>query len=86
MIKFDNLTEEEMFIVRWQYRMLGSFETALIECIKMADDKNLLNLSCGFPIEVLGYMKYTQEKGWWNEVKKKALRIEEIKEKLDSLG
>ena len=61
-----------IFIVKWQYRLLGHFKTALIEAIKLADDNNLAKLACGFPNEVQGYIYYSRTPGWWQEVQKKA--------------
>lgn len=72
MINFEDLTEEEIFIVKWKYRLAGDFETTLMRCMMTADEGNLLKLSHEFPKEVLGYKNYTEKTGWWDEVKKKA--------------
>lgn len=69
---FKDLTASESFIVEWQYRMLGDFKSALVQAIAKADHINTHKLSLGFPDEVEGYRRYTQEDGWWQEVQKKA--------------
>ena len=79
MFNLENLSKGERFIVKWQYGMLGDFETALMECIKLADDKNLLNIACGFTEEVSGYMNYTRVEGWWDAVKKRASLTDDLK-------
>jgi hypothetical protein len=69
---FPQLTKGEEFIVKWQYRMLGDFKTALIEAICLADSQNLERLRLGFPDEVEGYLNYSRVEGWWQEVQRKA--------------
>lgn len=69
---YPQLTEDEEFIVKWQYRMLGDFKKALIEAIKFADESNLERLKKGFPEEVQGFINYTQVSGWWQEVQRRA--------------
>lgn len=69
---FPQLTVGEEFIVKWQYRLLGDFGTALIEAIKLADRSNLAKLALGFPDEVIGYINYTRIDGWWAEVEERA--------------
>ena len=68
---FKELTPEEDWIAKWQYRYLGHFHKALFEAICVADEENLDRLSLGFPDEVEGYRKYTRQAGWWKEVQKK---------------
>ena len=70
-MKLENLTEGEKFIVKWQFRMLGHFNTALIDTIARADIINRAKLAQGFPEEVQAYINYTEKEGWWDEVKKK---------------
>ena len=41
--------------MKWQFRLLGDFETALASAITKADDNNLMALSLGFPDQVAGY-------------------------------
>jgi len=69
---FDDLTEEEQFVVKWQYQMLGDFKTALVRAITKADEYNMQRLALGFPVEVQAYKRFTQEGGWWETVAKKA--------------
>lgn len=69
----ENLDPEELFIFKWQYRLLGDFGHALIKAILEADDHNLAKLRIGFPVEVGGYIKYAREPEWWKKVQKKAL-------------
>jgi hypothetical protein len=66
-----DLNEEELFIFKWQYRMLGGFKQALIRAIMLADDINLSKLERGFPTEVGGFIKYSTEEGWWRKVQAK---------------
>ena len=66
----EELTPEEDWIAKWQYGYLGHFHKALFEAICVADEENLDRLSLGFPDEVEGYRKYTQQAGWWKEVQK----------------
>jgi len=42
----------EQFIIRWQFGILGSFQQALIDVIKLADEENLSRLAIVFPREV----------------------------------
>lgn len=69
----DKLTKGEQFIVEWQYRTLGSFQTSLAETMCRADDNNLNKLAKGFPEEVEAYQKYTKEVGWWENVREFAM-------------
>jgi len=73
---FNSLTEGEGFIFMWQYRMLGGFETALMEAIGKADEGNLMRLSLGFPHEVDAFKRFSREEGWWGRVEKTALSYE----------
>ena len=67
----EGLTSEEDWIAKWQYGYLGHFHSALFDAICAADEGNLDRLSLGFPDEVEGYRKYTQQAGWWKKVQKK---------------
>jgi hypothetical protein len=71
-IQFNSLTPGEEFIIKWQFRLLGDFKTALITAITRADGRNLERLALGFPDEVEGYSNYIQTPGWWADIKKKA--------------
>lgn len=48
-------TESEKWVVMWQFRLLGDFETALAAAITRADTYNLIRLEQGFPDQVRGY-------------------------------
>ena len=48
-------TDGEKFVVKWQFQVLGHFKTALMDAIKLADEKNLARLELGFPDEVQGF-------------------------------
>ena len=63
---FNGLTD------RWQYGILGGFESTLWNAITRADGHNLNALGKGFPDEVNGYKKYTSEAGWFEGVRNKA--------------
>ena len=71
-MKLENLEPDELFIVEWQYNMLGDFRKALVKAIMKADIYNLARLSMGFPDEVQGYKKYSEIEGWWEALQKKA--------------
>jgi len=73
---FNALTVGERFIVKWQYNMLGGFNTALIEIIQRADILNLSQLSKGFPDEVAAYQCFQEIENWWPEVQRKAGIVE----------
>lgn len=53
-------TEAEKSVVKWQFRMTGSFFAALWEAICRADEYNLERLSRGFPTEVEGYTAWAK--------------------------
>jgi len=65
------LDKGERFIVDWQYRLGGSFTTALAQAIAAADTKNLARLHLGFPDEVKAFVNFSTEDGWWENVQKK---------------
>ncbi|MDP9112435.1 MAG: hypothetical protein M3O20_02000 [Acidobacteriota bacterium] len=48
-------TASEKWVIKWQYRLLGDFGTALANAIKQADEHNQLRLWKGFPVEVDGF-------------------------------
>jgi hypothetical protein len=50
----------EKWVVKWQFRLLGDFETALAECITRADDRNLERLADGFPTQVSGFLAWSR--------------------------
>jgi hypothetical protein len=52
-------TYGEKMIIRWQFRMLGDFETPLLEAIALADAGNLMSLRMGFPEIVDAYLAWT---------------------------
>ena len=51
-------TDDEKWVVEWQFRLLGSFGRALAHTLVAADETNLERLSMGFPMEVLGFRKW----------------------------
>jgi hypothetical protein len=70
-INMEGLTPGEIWIVEWQYRMMGGFNLALLNAIARADSNNIEKLRLGFPDEVGAYEAYTQQDGWWEELQKK---------------
>lgn len=48
-------TEAEKWVIKWQFRLLGDFRTALAKAITLADENNLNRLALGFPTEVTGF-------------------------------
>ena len=63
----------ELFVVKWQYRLHGTFFTHLANAIARADEDNLDRLKRGFPDEVNGYVNYKAMKGWWETTRQKAI-------------
>lgn len=59
-LKSDDFTESDKIVVRWQFQLLGDFETALMGAIARADDGNLEKLRIGFPDHVAGYLNFTR--------------------------
>lgn len=59
-LRSEDLTEGEKIIVKWQFRILGDFQTALMEAIGRADDDNLERISRGFPDHVSGFMAWSR--------------------------
>jgi len=52
--------ESAIWVIKWQFRALGGFETALAEAIIKADEENLYKLRQGFPVQVDGYRRWAQ--------------------------
>lgn len=59
-IQSERFTKPEKFIVKWQFGMLGDFQSALIEAIKLADEGNLSRLAEGFPDEVGAFLSWSR--------------------------
>jgi hypothetical protein len=53
-------TAGEKWVVKWQFRLLGDFGTALAEAICRADDTNLARIAKGFPDEVAGFLAWNR--------------------------
>lgn len=51
-------TESEKWIIKWQFRLLSDFQTALAGAIARADENNLERLRRGFPIQVDGFLQW----------------------------
>lgn len=74
--------EEEALVIEWQYGFCGDFKRNLWHAICRADEESMARLECGFPYEVTGYLKYTQQEGWWRSVRERWLRVmAELKQK-----
>ena len=73
-----NLTAEERLMWNWQYDKMGDFQKSLMEAICQADGNNLGLLALGFPDYVSGYIRYTQERGWFEMVQRKVPAMPEI--------
>lgn len=54
-------TPEEKAVIKWQFRLCGSFKTALWQAICRADEDNLERLGLGFPVEVTGFRMWAYE-------------------------
>lgn len=50
----------EKWVIKWQFKLLGDFQTALAEAICRADDNNLVRLRQGFSVEVAGFILWTR--------------------------
>lgn len=70
-LKLDGLSKGELFIVKWQYSVLGGFLTALAECIERADNDNLAKLRIGFPAEVDSFRMFRDNPNWWGEIQER---------------
>jgi len=68
---YNDLNEEERFVLEWQKQMSGSFMTALAETICKGDLSNQARLAQGFPDAVSGIQKFQNESGWWEAVQEK---------------
>jgi len=53
-------SETDKHLVKWQYRMLGDFETSLMKTIALADEDNLDLLKRAFPFQVEAYLDWTR--------------------------
>ena len=51
-------TTGEKWIIKWQFGLLGDFNTALVKAITLADESNLERLQVGFPIEVNAFVSW----------------------------
>ena len=71
-MNLETLTPGERFIVEWQFNITGDFKTSLANALMYADTHNIERLRKGFPDEVEAYQNYTNTKGWWEDVRKKA--------------
>jgi len=47
-MRLEGLSKQELWIVKWQYRLLGHFNQALAIAITRADEKNIEKLRLGF--------------------------------------
>ena len=71
-IDISNLTDGEVELVKWQYRLHGGFNTTLWSAIAQADEGNLARLRRGFPDEVNAYLRFSREGGYWEDVQSRA--------------
>lgn len=47
--------DSEKWVIRWQFGLLGDFQTALAHAIALADDMDLVYLGWAFPVQVQGF-------------------------------
>lgn len=59
-LESEDWTSAEKLVIRWQFGLLGDFQTALFEAIKRADDSNLARLELGFPEQVAGFTAWSR--------------------------
>ena len=55
-------TASEQWIVKWQFRLLGDFQTALAQAICLADEYNTALLRQIFAVQVDGYVAWSTSK------------------------
>jgi len=53
-------SDGEKWVVKWQFGLLGDFQTALARAIAQADDENLRLLALGFPKQVAGFLSWNR--------------------------
>ena len=54
------LTEVEAIAFKWQFRMMGGFESSLMDAISRADENNLNKIALGFPGFVATFKGWTR--------------------------
>lgn len=54
-LQSDLWTPAEKWVVKWQFALLGDFQSALADCIICADEANLDKLALGFHDQVAGF-------------------------------
>lgn len=59
-LKSDQFNESDKWVVMWQFGYLGDFQRLLSSAIKQADENNLRKLAMGFPVEVEGFIRWSQ--------------------------
>lgn len=59
-LESEEWTNAEKWVLRWQFGLLGDFQTALADAIKRADYTNLARLELGFPDEVAGFTAWNR--------------------------
>lgn len=59
-LRSDAFTDSEKWVVKWQFRLLGDFQTSLARAITQADEMNLERLHLGFPEEVDGFTLWSR--------------------------
>lgn len=67
------LDDGEFHLVLWQYGVMSGFYRDLWSAIAQADTDNMTRLSLGFPLDVGAYMRFANEPGYWDSVKRRAL-------------
>jgi len=58
----------ELFVVKWQLGIQGSFMKLLAETIGRADSTNREKLMLAFPDEVTAMNQFYYEEGWWTKL------------------
>lgn len=56
----DQWTPSEKWVIKWQFRLHGDFQTALAQAMSKADDANLARLAQVFPYEVAGFLAWNR--------------------------
>ena len=65
------LTSGEIKFVEYQKGMTGSFYTRLFRLMAVADGENLELLEKVYPEHVRAHLRYSNEKGYWELLKKR---------------
>lgn len=67
-----NLTESEIHIIEWQYKLSDGFYYHLTNTMSLADEHNLDRMAIGFPDLANAMWNFHNTPNWWNDLKQRA--------------